>query len=61
MLMGELLPMVYHVNNKKKINNKKYKPQVITVTKKIEDLDIIKKNIIDSVRKIKNKEFKPNP
>lgn len=61
MLMWELLPMDYHVNNKIKAKTKKYKPQVIRVVRELEDLDWMKKKIVETIHKILNKEFKPTP
>jgi len=61
LIMWELLPLYYHVNNKKKINSKKYQPQLIRVDKCLEDLEDIKKNIVQTIHKILNKEFEATP
>lgn len=61
MLMNELLPMDYYVNNKVKAKTKKYKPQTIRVERTVEDLEKMKNKIVDTVHKILNKEFKPTP
>ena len=61
MTMWELLPIVYHINNKKKINSKKYVPQIMTVEKSLEDLEDIKKNILTTIKKIVAQEYDPKP
>ena len=60
-LYSELLPITYHVNNKKKINNKKYKPQIIEVKPDRFKPEETEQEIIDVARKIKNWEFKHKP
>jgi RecB family exonuclease len=53
---GQVYPMIYHVNNKKR-KRKTYKPQIINVEKKKSDMEPIKEKIIEAADKIKNEEF----
>lgn len=54
-------PLTYHINNKKKINSKKYLPQIITVTKTEEELIEIEKRLLEVIEQINNKNFNPTP
>ena len=58
---GCLYPMVYHVNNKKKIDSNKYLPQIIKVEKTVQQVEEIEKKLIDTAEEIKKGDFKPWP
>lgn len=60
-LYWELLPIVYHINNKKKTTSKKYKPQIIEVKPDRFPPEETEKEILDVASKISKKEFPHKP
>lgn len=58
---GRILPMVYSVLNKKKVDKPKYKPQIITVTRTEKELEKVEQDLIKEVEKIKKEIFPSNP
>ena len=60
-LTGVRYPFVYSIVNKKKLESKKYKAQILTVDLKDYSKENTIKTIKDTYAKIKAKEFSPNP
>lgn len=55
---GKLLPVKYSVNNKKKVDKKEYKPQVLTIQYNQDDMIKLEQKCLEFYNQIQHSEFK---
>jgi len=55
---GKLLPVKYSINNKKKVDKKEYKPQVLTIQYNQDDMKKLEQKCLEFYNQIQHSEFK---
>jgi len=55
---GKLLPVKYSINNKKKVNKKEYKPQILTIQYNEDDMKKLEQKCLEFYNQVEHSEFK---